>query len=145
MNRRGFTVIEIIIVIVLIGIVAGLTAPRLRTALIRQDVRSARDALVNMHATARASAIQRGRFTALWIVGDTALVVAQHPVTAAFDTIVNPTNLRTRWGVTVTTNNNWLVFDPRGMSATGGTTNIVVRRGAFQDNIQINPLGRVVR
>jgi prepilin-type N-terminal cleavage/methylation domain-containing protein len=145
MNRRGFTVIEIIIVIVLIGVVAGLAAPRLRTALIRQDVRSARDALVNMHATARASAIQRGRFTALWIVGDTALVVAQHPVTAAFDTVVNPTNLRTRWGVTVTTNNNWLVFDSRGMSNTGGTTTIVVRRGAFQDNIQINPLGRVVR
>jgi prepilin-type N-terminal cleavage/methylation domain-containing protein len=145
MNRRGFTLIEILIVVVLLGLIIGVTGPRLRTALLRQNVRSARDALVNMHSAARASAIQRGRYTALSIVGDTALVVAQHPVTAAFDTIVNPTNLRSRFGVTVTTTNNWLVFDPRGMSTTWGTTRIVVQRGPFQDDIEINPLGRVVR
>lgn len=145
MNRRGFTLIEILIVVVLLGAIMALAGPRLRTALVRQDVRSARDALVTMHATARAAAIQRGRYTALWIVGDTALVVAQHPVTAAFDTVVNPVNLRSRWGVTVTTTNNWLVFDPRGLSATGGTTRIVVQRGVFQDAIEINPVGRVLR
>jgi hypothetical protein len=47
--------------------------------------------------------------------------------------------------VTVSASNNWLVFDPRGMSTTGGTTRIVVQRGPFQDAIEINPLGRVVR
>jgi prepilin-type N-terminal cleavage/methylation domain-containing protein len=145
MNRRGFTLIEILIVVVLIGVIVAVAGPRLRTALVRQNVRSARDALVTMHATARASAIQRGRYTALWIVGDTALVVAQNPVTAAFDTIVNPVNLRTRWGVAVTTNNNVLTFDPRGLFTTGGTTKIVVQRGVFQDAIEINPVGRVLR
>ena len=99
MNRRGFTLIEILIVVVLLGVIVALAGPRLRTALLRQNVRSARDALVTMHATARSSAIQRGRYTALVIAGDTAFVVAQNPVTAAFDTIVNPVNLRTRWGV----------------------------------------------
>jgi len=145
MNRRGFTLIEILIVVALLGAIIAIAGPRLRTALLRQNVRSARDALVAMHATARSSAIQRGRYTALVIVGDTALVVAQNPVTAAFDTILNPVNLRSRWGVAVTTNNTWMTFDPRGMYTTGGTTKIVVQRGAFQDAIEINPVGRVLR
>jgi hypothetical protein len=45
----------------------------------------------------------------------------------------------------VTTNNTWLTFDPRGLFTTGGTTKIVVQRGVFQDAIEINPVGRVLR
>ena len=60
MSRRGFSLIELITVFVLIGVIAAIGFPRLRDALEKQNVRSAKALIATMAATARGAAIQRG-------------------------------------------------------------------------------------
>src|SRR5574342_467013 len=61
-NRRdaGFTVIELLWVIVLIGLMAALGIPRIRDAVQKQNVRGARVAAVAQVVKARNAAVQRG-------------------------------------------------------------------------------------
>ena len=60
MRRKGFTTIEMIIVVILIGVIAAIGFPRLRDGLEKQNVRSAKALIATMVATARGAAIQRG-------------------------------------------------------------------------------------
>src|SRR2546422_10252822 len=60
MRTRGFTFIEVLIVMVLIGIIAALGIPRIRDAIQKNNVRGARAALGTLVAKARGAAVQRG-------------------------------------------------------------------------------------
>src|SRR3989454_10376388 len=60
MRRVGFTTIEMIIVVVMIGIIAVIGFPKIRRALDTTNVRSTRVYLGTAVATARAVAVQRG-------------------------------------------------------------------------------------
>src|SRR3989442_10870426 len=60
MRTRGFTFIEVLIVMVLIGIIAALGIPRIRDAIQKNNVRSARAAIGTLVAKARGAAVQRG-------------------------------------------------------------------------------------
>lgn len=145
MNRRGFTLIELLIAVGLVAVLVAMAVPRVGTALIRQSVRSARGAVVTMHAKARGAAIQRGRRTNLIFNGNTVLVLTRHPVTGALDTVGSAENLLSRYGVTVSTTRDTLSFDPRGLGMESSNTTIAVRKGAFADTIVISALGRVQR
>src|SRR2546423_13311511 len=61
MRRVGFTTIEMIIVVVMIGIIAVIGFPKIRRALDTTNVRSTRVYLGTAVAAARAAAVQRGR------------------------------------------------------------------------------------
>src|SRR2546429_1953189 len=60
MRRLGFTTIEMIIVVVMIGIIAVIGFPKIRRALDSTNVRSTRVFVGTAVATARAAAGQRG-------------------------------------------------------------------------------------
>jgi prepilin-type N-terminal cleavage/methylation domain-containing protein len=145
MNRRGFTLMEVLIALGLIAVLAAMAVPRIGTALTRQSVRSARGAVVTMHAKARGAAIQRGRRANLIFNGNTVLVLTRHPVTGALETVGSAENLFSRYGVTVSTSRDTLRFDPRGLGMESGNTKITVQKGAFSEGIEISALGRVLR
>lgn len=145
MTRRGFTLIEILMVIAIIGAVAALTYPRIAEGLNRENVRSARQAITTMHARARATAIQRGRTTSLVHNGNVVLVLSRHPVTGALDTISDPVNIYNSYGGVVQTwSRDTLVFDPRGVGMETSATSIMVRKAALADTIRITPVGSVI-
>ena len=60
MTRSGFTTIEMVIVMILVGIIAMIGFPKIRTALDKTNVRSARVSISSFAAEARAAAAQRG-------------------------------------------------------------------------------------
>src|SRR2546427_11168613 len=60
MGRKGFSTIEMIVVLILIGLIASIGFPRLRDGLEKQNVRSAKALVATLAATARGAAIQRG-------------------------------------------------------------------------------------
>src|SRR2546430_6794078 len=74
MRRSGFTTIEMVIVVVLIGIIAMIGFPTISKTLDKTNVRSARDALGTLAGTARAAAIQRGCRSVLHFTGNTVWV-----------------------------------------------------------------------
>ena len=65
MNRSGFTIIELIIVISVLATLMLLGYPTLAGTLEKQNVRSARDVVAQMHSRARQNAISRGTRTTL--------------------------------------------------------------------------------
>jgi prepilin-type N-terminal cleavage/methylation domain-containing protein len=144
MNRRGFSLIEMVTVILLIGVMAAFFFPKAARELERRSVSSARSAIATMHAKARATAIYRGQRVNLERSGNVLLILSAHPVTGAVDT-VEQRDLFGSYGVTVTSTRDVLVFDPRGLGTEGSATTIVVTRSGYSDSLQITPVGSIVR
>lgn len=148
MPRRetGFTFIEILIVMIIIGVVASFGIPRIRDSLSRQNVKSARAAATTMVAKARAAAVQRGCTSSFEARTDGRLWVTACKSTnqAGLDTLGGIEDLAGRYNVTVTPSQNTLTFDPRGLSS-GGTMTIRFTWNAVTDSIFINQVGKVVR
>ncbi|MHB1224842.1 MAG: GspH/FimT family pseudopilin [Gemmatimonadaceae bacterium] len=112
----GFTLLELLIVVVISGMLAMMAAPRISAARNTANLVSAREQLSAAISTARAAAIQKGqpvtlRFTA---AGPSATVVGR---TGAQLRIVAPVDLRTQYGVTVSTRTDTIRFDSRGLAA----------------------------
>src|SRR2546427_13141528 len=60
MTRSGFSAVELMIVIILIGLIAAVGFPKIHGVLDKTNVRSARVAVGTYVVTARSLAIQRG-------------------------------------------------------------------------------------
>ncbi|HDZ90866.1 MAG TPA: prepilin-type N-terminal cleavage/methylation domain-containing protein, partial [Deltaproteobacteria bacterium] len=57
-DKRGYTLIELIVVVLLIGLVLTLTAPRLRDSLLSDDLKSAARRLIGITNDLRNEAIR---------------------------------------------------------------------------------------
>ena len=147
-NRKGFTLIEALVVVVMIGILAALAYPRLTGALAKNNVRAARGHIISMYAQARAAAVETNRIATLNFGSSRAWITASPRLSAGvgvIDTIGQVDNLTTRYGVTVTgTPATTLSVDPRGFGSSAATTIFVTRTG-FTDSMVVSAFGRVVK
>jgi len=149
-NRAsGFTIIEMLMVIIIAGIMMAVAIPILRTSSPRTAVHGAGDEISRLYATARATSIQRGKTA--WLVLDpsasTVMVTARKVAATGIDTIAQPDNLNTRYSVTFTTSDNSLVFTPRGIGANLSTTMVIISSttGGIVDTVRIYPTGKIQR
>lgn len=143
--RRGFTLIEVMIVIVVAGLLFLIGLPRLRDAVLRNNVYQSRAAVSALYSRARAVSIEQGRMGYLTISGNrVAVLVRIAPTGAAWaDTIGVVEDLNARYGVTVSATNDTIRFDPRGFGLNGTTESIAVNRGAIADTVFISAFGRI--
>jgi prepilin-type N-terminal cleavage/methylation domain-containing protein len=143
--NRGFTLIEVLIVMVVVGIMLSIAVPRFGDSITRGNVHAARNLVVSRHATARATAVQRARPTRLVFNGGNLVIRSQHPVTGATQTIGAPEGLNSHYGVTFYATRDSLVFDARGLGMESGVTTIVVSKSGYADTVQISSMGRVLK
>jgi prepilin-type N-terminal cleavage/methylation domain-containing protein len=150
--RRGFTLVETLVTVVVLSLLCLIGFPKLRSAMARNNVRASRTQLVNMVAKARASATITNRRTWLRIKGNQAVIMARPRAVflagSDADTIGVVEDLNSRYGTTITTfNNDSVGFDPRGFGLWSGNTsyNIKVAKSGYTDSVVVDSKGRVVK
>jgi len=149
-RRNGFTLVETLITVVLLGLIVLIGFPRMSAAMVASDLRSARTTMVNMVATARAMSAQSNRLTWIKFEGNTAHVLARPRLTVGgagdADTVGSVQDLADLYGVAVViTGADSIRFDPRGFGTgfVGTDVSIVLSRSGHSSTITIDGLGRV--
>lgn len=149
MSRRdGFTLIEMLTVVVLIGAVSLIGFPRIRSAKYKSELRSARTSVASMYARARSAAIQYNRATIVAFNGPSAVVLATPRLVAAggtVDTVGRVNNLSAGYNVTVTTTSDSIRVDPRGFGGNTAAVTVRLTRAEFTDSVVIGPYGRLIQ
>ena len=146
--RRGFTLPEILIVLVMISVLSIVAIPRFAVANGKRHMQSAKMRVAAAAATARAAAIQKGQQVRFMIKSSRVTVIA-----AAKDTItlISPVPLDTLYkvsasgsGFTATSDSLVVNFSSRGFATLDGATTITLKRpGVPTDSVVITKTGMV--
>jgi prepilin-type N-terminal cleavage/methylation domain-containing protein len=150
-GRRGFTLIETAVALVVVSLLVLIGFPKVSSGLARNNVRASRTAVVNMIAKARASATINNRKTWLKVSGTGAWVLARPRLNAGAgnaDTLGLVENINGQYGTTLTWSSaDSIGFDPRGIGSgwTGSNDSITVTKGSYKDVIVVDGKGRVVK
>jgi prepilin-type N-terminal cleavage/methylation domain-containing protein len=140
-SRRGFSVAELLIGIVVAGLLLAIAAPRIREALAVWNVRSARAAVANVYAQARVVAVQRRLTATVRLDGNRVYITV--PNGAALDTVGGVTDVAARYGATLTAAGGNLTVFPTGLVNAAAPIVLRVSRGAHADSVLITGYGRV--
>lgn len=153
MRNKGFSTIEMVIVVVVMGLIAMMGFPRIRDAVEQQKRRSIRAALVSYMALARNSAVARGCRSAVhfisgpnskvWVTTCSTLPTA---LPGARDTLAGPEWTEERWGYRLQSGRDSVNFDARGLRPNLVYTTIKIRTKADQDrdSVVVNGVGKVI-
>lgn len=146
---RGFTLIEMLMVVVVIGALMAFALPRFRSSTSKGDVRGAIDAMAAMHNIARQTSIQRSRVVRLVIdrTNGTMVVVSNKVSGTGVDTVGRVQSLNSRFGVTLSSSptRDTLTFTPRGIGTEANSTLLIATKAGFADTLTISSAGRRVR
>ncbi len=142
----GFTLIELVLVVVIAGLMMGIAIPYLRNSSDRGGVTESAVVISSLHARAKLAAIQRGRVTRLKMNASqsTMWVTVSKTTGTGVDMIGNVENLHDRFGITFTTTRDSLTFTPRGIGTESSGTTIIISKGSAADTITISAAGRLV-
>ena len=141
----GFSLIEILIVLVLMGITAALAQPSMENYVNRSKTRRALDRLTGDIAMTRMLAVRSGDRAVLEVSGTNRYRIWVEGVPV--DTMKDVSLAEDYAGVQVQapTPDGRLVFNGRGLLVTPGTGLMVARFGALADTLKITAAGRVYR
>ena len=147
LDRRGFTLFEIMMVVVIAGAVMMFGFPKLSQAFVSANLNGARSAVASTFARARAVAVETGRPTRLRFNGNSMLITASPRLVPLMgsdrDTVGGVQNLNQQFGVTATLSADVLGFDPRGFGTNTGTATVTVTKGSSSRTLTISAFGRV--
>lgn len=148
-KNSGFTLIELIVVIAIVGIVMAVAAPGLRELLVTQRVKTASYEIIADLSLARSEALKRGREVTLtpatagdWTQG---WVVASTTVSGGTTTVVELGKKPALGnGVTFSQSPGSIVFDANGrLSGTTTVARFGISDGAnYKRCISLDPSGR---
>ncbi len=146
-RRHGFTLIEMLMVVVIISLTTLMAVPRFRAAVNRSNMLSARAKVMASFSAARAAAAGSGRVTTMHVSGNSVWVTATPRLKTSgsgmVDTIVLPKNLYTLYGITATPTVGTVVLNQTGLGSNG--SDIVLSHGSLGDTIRISQYGRVLK
>ena len=148
MRQSGFTLVEYLIVMILLGVVTSLGLPRIQGAIQKTSVRSARVAVGTLAAKAHAVAVQRGCRSVLHFTDgpDGQVWVTTCKITGAgLDTLGGVEQVASRFNVVMTCSRDSVQYGPRGLSMDYLAATVWMAWGEARDSVMINQLGKVVR
>lgn len=146
-SRSGFTLIEMLIVMTLMGLMGMFALPKLRGTTNSMSVRSARQQTAEMLIVARASAVRSGADARFIRSGNVVRVIADSNGTLV---TIAARDLYSSLGVTLTTGGtaprDTVRFDPRGQAiGLTGPSTLRFTSGTSHDSVCVSKLGKVAR
>jgi prepilin-type N-terminal cleavage/methylation domain-containing protein len=141
-DRPGFTLPEILIVIVIISVLALVAIPRFATASSKRHLESARMRVMAALATARQAAIQKGTSVTFTLSNTNTVRVKQ--TSGDTTNLVSPVPLNTLYKVTADGPVS-IEFNSRGFATSGSARIILERAGVGKDTLTVSKTGMVMR
>jgi prepilin-type N-terminal cleavage/methylation domain-containing protein len=147
-RRHGFSLIEMLIVMVVIGLVSLIALPKMNAAFTHSNMISAKSKLASLYSIARSTAVSSGQTAILRVNGNQVYVYARPrlkaPVGAnTIDTITTPTNLSTQFGVTLSGGVDSVRISPNGLGLDSAV--IILTKSSWLDTVIISRYGRVLK
>jgi type IV fimbrial biogenesis protein FimU len=156
-ERVGYTLVELLAAVAVVGILAALAAPALQGTIARIRAQAALDQLVGDIALARAAAVSRGSRVELRFQNDGECLPSRAGRNAATRyqvvapgperEVIRTENVFARMGgVCLETNNDTvLAFNSRGLPRAFQNRTLWARRGSAADSATVSVFGRVRR
>jgi prepilin-type N-terminal cleavage/methylation domain-containing protein len=142
-QQRGFTLIEMLIVITIVGILLGVVVPRYGTISNTMQLHSAKQELGSLLAQGRATAIQTDQTVLVVRTGNVISLIA---VNGTGSSIIAQQDLHSQFGVDVSASRDTVTYDSRGMViGNSATLKFVVNNGTTRDSVCLMALGKVTR
>jgi prepilin-type N-terminal cleavage/methylation domain-containing protein len=142
-QRRGFTLIEVLMVITIVGILLGVVVPRYGAISGAMSVHSAKQELGSMLAQGRATAIRTDQTVLVVRAGN---VISLLGVNGTGSTVISQQDLGSQFNVTVSASRDTVTYDSRGMvTGNSATLKFVVTNGSTRDSVCLMALGKVTR
>ena len=138
MLRRGMTVVELLVMMAIMGTLAGIAVPRAVRAMDRLGVRGATQDILLTLAAARAAASRRDAYVSF--VADTR--AGRLRVVSAGEVLVERDLAHVR-GVKLEASRESVTFAPGGLGWGAANTTVIVTRGSRSDTVVMSRLGRV--
>ena len=112
-NRRGFSLVELTVALMLVGVLTALAAPQVYEATDYNNIVSVKRSVVTHFASAQSSAVQRGRQVSVHIEQDSIWIAV---VKTAGDSAITSKKSLTEMGADVETTATTVVYDSRGFA-----------------------------
>jgi type II secretion system protein H len=153
MKNRGFTVVELVIVLVLAGIAVAVVSPSLSRAFRRTGVRAAVDEFASTHSLARSAAVRYGRTSELHIDATNARFWVEVDTSSGGSGVMDTVGVVKYLDlndVQLASDRALVCFDARGLPTTrdsceAADAQLIFTSGSRVDTISITALGRVLR
>lgn len=144
-GARGFTVIEILIVVLLMGLLTAVAYPHTSGVRASAALRAARVQFVASLATARAAGVRWGRPAQLKRSGNSIQVRVDTGGTGAFVPLGTAVALDSQFSVMLSATVDSVVFGPRGLATNLSTSGaqFALVRGSVRDSVCLTRLGEV--
>lgn len=145
-RRHGFTLIETLIVLVVIGLVGLIALPKLNDAFAQSNLLSAKAKVMALYSAARATAVSTNQTAILRVNGNQVYVYARPRRKAGVgtvDTIIKPTNLSTAYGVALSGGVDSVRVSPTGLGLDSAA--IILTKSSHVDTVFISRFGRVIK
>lgn len=147
-RAAGFTLVELLICLVLVGVLAALAGPPMAGLRGAQAVRGARGEVIATIEAARAAAVQRGRRARVEVHGDRMRALVDDSTASGY-LVVATADLREEYGAVLTTGvpaDTLLYFDARGLAnprlgRTAARYVVQAVAGSSRDSVCVSNLG----
>jgi prepilin-type N-terminal cleavage/methylation domain-containing protein len=143
-SREGYTLTELLIVVVMVGALTLFALPKFSGLVERNKLQAARDEITAALATARAAAVQKGRTSTLRIVGNQIRVTVVTDDAGTTMTVIPAKNLRALYNVTLTPDDSTISYDMRGYARLGAKSVFRIVGGSKRDSVCITAAGQIM-
>lgn len=139
-SRQGFTMVEIVLVCIVIGIVAAIAVPKMGSTVNSLRLRQAAHDVAGAVTLARAAALRRSDYARL-IVDSTE---GQIRIESGGDTLLNR-SIRKQYRVNIRATRDTITYAANGLGFGVANSTIVVSIGQRAESVTVSRLGRMRR